>query len=70
MAAKSISEWAASDRIASDPVESPTTPLASVSPADAAIEESATFCLAFCMLPRAVAGPGAGVNAEARSHGS
>ena len=45
VAARSISECAASDRIASEPVSAPTTPFASVSPADAAIEVSATFCL-------------------------
>src|SRR6478609_4481114 len=47
VAARSISECAASDRIASDPVSTPTTPLPSVMAADAAIEVSATVSLMF-----------------------
>src|SRR5262245_6006656 len=49
VAARSSSECAASDRIASEPVASPTTPLASVSPPEAAIDVSATRCLMSCM---------------------
>ena len=48
VAARSSSECAASDRIASEPVARPTTPLASVSPPDATIEVSATRCLMSC----------------------
>ena len=40
-----MKEWAASDRSASEPLMTPTTPFAVVKPADAAIEESATLCL-------------------------
>src|SRR5262249_16127461 len=49
VAARSSSECAASDRIASEPVASPTAPLAIVSPPDAAIDVSATRCLISCM---------------------
>jgi hypothetical protein len=41
-----MKEWAASDRSASEPLKTPTTALAVVKPADAAIEVSATLCLA------------------------
>src|SRR6266566_4725835 len=44
-----MSECAASDRMASDPVSTPTTALAPVSPADAAIDPSATRCLTSCI---------------------
>src|SRR4051794_27630787 len=47
VAARSMSECAASDRIASDPVSMPTTPLPSVMAADATIEVSATVSLMF-----------------------
>src|ERR1700680_2589230 len=43
VAATSISEWPASDRIASDPDRTPTTALAIVSAAEATIEPSAAF---------------------------
>ena len=49
VAPKSISEWPASDKIASDPVANPTSPLAMVSPAEAAIEVSATCSLVLPM---------------------
>src|SRR5262245_16871553 len=58
VAARSSSECAASDRIASEPVAAPTTPLASVSAPDAAIDDSATLCLMSCMC---------GLGAESRS---
>ena len=52
-----MSEWAASDRIASDPVANPTAALPIVSAADAAIEPSATCCFSFMVLKgRASAG--------------
>src|SRR6516225_9848662 len=38
-------EWAASDRSPSEPLMTPTTALAAVKPADAPIDDSATFCL-------------------------
>jgi hypothetical protein len=41
---------AASDNMAGDPVARPTAPLASVKPADAAIDISATFSLTPCIL--------------------
>src|SRR6266550_2717352 len=44
-----MSECAASDRMASDPVSTPATALAPVSPADAAIDPSATRCLTSCI---------------------
>src|SRR5262245_43642409 len=44
-----MSEWAASDSSPSEPVRTPTTALAAVRPADATIEDSATFCLRSCM---------------------
>ena len=55
---RSISEWPASDRIASEPVSRPTTALATVSPAEAAIDPSATLSLSFIgsLLPRRVNG--------------
>jgi hypothetical protein len=43
VAATSISEWPASDRIASEPVRTPTMAFAIVSPAEATIEPSAAF---------------------------
>src|SRR3954470_23041571 len=46
---KSISEWPASDRMASDPVMTPTIALATVRPAEAAIEVSATRSFTSCM---------------------
>ena len=47
VAPRSISEWPASDRIASEPVKRPTTAFAAVSPADAAIDTSAAFSFSF-----------------------
>src|SRR3954471_16771621 len=49
VAARSSSECAASDRIASEPVASPTAALASVSPPEEGIDVSATRCLMSCM---------------------
>ena len=49
MAMKSMKEWPASDRIASEPDITPTMPLAIVSPAEANIEVSATRSLMSCM---------------------
>src|SRR6266545_6835763 len=49
VAARSSSECAASDRIASEPVATPTAPLASVKAPDAAIDDNATLCLMSCM---------------------
>src|SRR5262245_59720815 len=40
-----MSEWAASDSSPSEPVRTTTTALAAVRPADATMEDSATFCL-------------------------
>jgi hypothetical protein len=45
VAPRSMKEWAASDKSASEPLMTPTTPFAVVKPADAAIEVSATLCL-------------------------
>jgi len=42
VAAKSMAEWPASDRIASEPVEAPMMPLPIVSASEAAIEVRAT----------------------------
>src|SRR3954462_11595315 len=50
VAPRAISEWAASDRIASEPLVTPTMAFATVRPADAAIEESATLCLTSCIM--------------------
>src|SRR5579859_2950670 len=50
VAERSSREWPASDKMASDPVSRPTMPFAAVSPADAAIEPSATFSLSFILL--------------------
>ena len=47
VAARSSNEWAASDRIASEPESKPTIAFAAVSPADAAIDPSAVFSLSF-----------------------
>src|SRR5262245_60830040 len=46
-----MSECAASDRIASDPLATPTIPFASVNPPEAAIELSATFSFWSCIRP-------------------
>src|SRR5215469_13533467 len=65
VAARSMSEWAASERIASDPEASPTTALARVSPADTATDPSATRSLTSCigrLRRRGVAGRGGAVN--------
>src|SRR5262249_17544479 len=81
VAARSSSECAASDRIASEPVASPTAPLASVSPPEAAIEVSATRSLSFCiswpparpvaMAPAAVNAPSAAlVSRHILGHGN
>jgi hypothetical protein len=61
VAARSMSEWAASERIASEPEASPTTALAAVSPADTATEVSATRSFTSCigrLRPAGVAGRG------------
>src|SRR5579862_175331 len=47
-----MSECPASDRIASDPVNTPITPLATVSAAEAAIEVSATCSFSLCIWER------------------
>src|SRR5262249_47711978 len=65
VAARSMSECAASERIASDPEASPTTALARVSPADTPTDPSATRSLTSCigrLRPRAVAGRARAVN--------
>ena len=49
VAARSSSECAASDRMARDPVAIPTAALATVNPAEAAIEVSATLSLTSCI---------------------
>ena len=46
---KSISECAASDSSASDPERKPTTALATVKPAETAIDVSATFSFSLCI---------------------
>src|SRR6202171_3187050 len=48
-APKSIAEWPASERMASEPEASPTATLAKVSPPDANTDPSATFSLCPCM---------------------
>src|SRR5258708_38246291 len=48
-APKSMPEWPASDRMASEPETSPTTTLAKVNPPDASTDPSATFSLCPCM---------------------
>src|SRR5262249_45819552 len=52
VAPRSISEWPASERMASEPVEKPTKALAMVSPAEAAIEDKATCSFSACMARR------------------
>src|SRR5262244_3846192 len=49
VAPRSISEWPASDSIASEPAAKPTSALARVSPAEAKIEERATCSFSVCM---------------------
>src|SRR6476620_11184284 len=49
VAPKSISEWPASERIASDPVAKPTKALATVKAAEAAIDTRATCSFSACM---------------------
>src|SRR4249919_210077 len=44
-----MNEWPASDRSASEPVAKPTTALATVRPAEAAIETRATCSFSACM---------------------
>src|SRR5712692_3231180 len=52
-APKSITEWPASERMASEPDRSPTAALAKASPPDAKTDPSATFSLLPCMaVPR------------------
>src|SRR5882724_8419790 len=65
VAARSSSECAASERIASEPVASPTTPLASVRPPEAAIDVSATRCLMSCMARLRGSGRGRGRQLDA-----
>src|SRR5690349_4314198 len=50
VAARSISEWAASDRIAREPDKTPTTALATVSPAEATMDVSATCSFSLAMV--------------------
>src|SRR5215468_8488592 len=49
VAPRSISEWPASERIASEPVAKPTNALAIVRPAEAAIDTRATCSFSDCM---------------------
>src|SRR4249919_3390455 len=49
VAPRSINEWPASERIANDPVLKPTSALAMVNPADAAIEDRATCSFSVCI---------------------
>src|SRR5262245_5300528 len=52
VAPRSIREWPASERIASEPVVKPTIALATVNPAEAIIEERATCSFSLCIRRR------------------
>src|SRR5580700_10906281 len=74
VAATSISEWPASERIASEPERTPTMAFAIVSPAEATIEPSAAFSFSLMPTPSAIrlASEENGVNSSlaAKSHGT
>src|ERR1043166_2548454 len=65
-----MSEWAASERMASEPESAPTAALAAVSPAETATELSATRSFTSCigrLRRRGVAGRAGEVNASRKT---